>query len=307
MANSPGTGFGTYRNGIISLEVATTGRPYEKLFLNGKAVYNDYLGKNVQPAMFYIYDDVPMFWDAWDIADYHLESRRDPDWTNESAMTQVSTGPIVGCYKCPPVLATEAPSSYAIIDWKEDHKLLKVEFPMDVLNREATYDIQYGYVKRPTHINTSWDMAKYEVCGHNSTSRRYIQEAEVNRRAYELNLLASNNVHTTCYQSYWNNVMIPTLQNTNQIQLPANWVTTTSTAVVVEAVKVCAEITRTIVVRLYEANGGAADTTVNLGFTITAVRECNGLEDPADVVTRTGNSFVASFKPFQVRSFLVTF
>lgn len=56
--------------------------------------------------------------------------------------------------------------SYTQIDWKEDHKLIKVEFPMDVLSQEATYEIQYGFVKRPTHINTSWDMAKFEVCGH---------------------------------------------------------------------------------------------------------------------------------------------
>jgi alpha-mannosidase len=56
--------------------------------------------------------------------------------------------------------------SYTIVDWKEDHKMLKVEFPVDVLSRDATFEIQYGHAKRPTHMNTSWDMAKYEVCGH---------------------------------------------------------------------------------------------------------------------------------------------
>jgi len=43
--------------------------------------------------------------------------------------------------------------------------------------------------------------------------------------------------------------------------LPANWVTTDNDAVVVEAVKVCEELVRTIVVRLYESDGGTANAT----------------------------------------------
>jgi len=30
----------------------------------------------------------------------------------------------------------------------------------------ATYVIQFGHVRRPTHENTSWDKAKFEVYGH---------------------------------------------------------------------------------------------------------------------------------------------
>ncbi|CAG0925238.1 unnamed protein product [Notodromas monacha] len=52
------------------------------------------------------------------------------------------------------------------VDWKESHKILKAEFPLNVLARNATYEIQYGHVERPTHANTSWDWAKYEVVGH---------------------------------------------------------------------------------------------------------------------------------------------
>ena len=49
------------------------------------------------------------------------------------------------------------------IVWKECHKMLKVEFPINVRSHEATYEIQFGHVKRPTHFNTSWDQAKFEV------------------------------------------------------------------------------------------------------------------------------------------------
>lgn len=52
------------------------------------------------------------------------------------------------------------------IDWKESHILLKTAFPTDINADKATYDIQFGTVERPTHKNTSWDAAKFEVCAH---------------------------------------------------------------------------------------------------------------------------------------------
>ncbi len=52
------------------------------------------------------------------------------------------------------------------VDWKELHKMLRVSFPAEVRAREASFDIQYGYAKRPTHRNTGWELAKFEVCAH---------------------------------------------------------------------------------------------------------------------------------------------
>ena len=52
------------------------------------------------------------------------------------------------------------------VDWHESRRMLRVNFPVAVSAGEAAFEIQYGYVKRPTHSNTSWDMAKFEVVGH---------------------------------------------------------------------------------------------------------------------------------------------
>ena len=52
------------------------------------------------------------------------------------------------------------------INWKEAHILLKAAFPIDVHCDKATFDIQFGNVERPTHKNTSWDQARFEVCAH---------------------------------------------------------------------------------------------------------------------------------------------
>lgn len=51
-------------------------------------------------------------------------------------------------------------------DWQEEHVGIKVAFPVSVNASRATYEIQYGTVERPTHRNTSWDRARFEVCGH---------------------------------------------------------------------------------------------------------------------------------------------
>lgn len=52
------------------------------------------------------------------------------------------------------------------IDWKQSQILLKAAFPVDVVTNKCTCDIQFGNVERPTHNNTSWDEAKFEVCSH---------------------------------------------------------------------------------------------------------------------------------------------
>ena len=50
------------------------------------------------------------------------------------------------------------------VDWHETDTLLKVAFPVAVNSPRATYEIQYGHTERPTHYNTSWDLARFEVC-----------------------------------------------------------------------------------------------------------------------------------------------
>ena len=50
-------------------------------------------------------------------------------------------------------------------EWHEDRKMLRVAFPVAVFTEEASFDIQYGTIRRPTHRNTSWDAARFEVCG----------------------------------------------------------------------------------------------------------------------------------------------
>ncbi|WP_245954358.1 alpha-mannosidase [Paenibacillus flagellatus] len=52
------------------------------------------------------------------------------------------------------------------VEWRESHKMLRTSFPVAVKAAEASFDIQFGHLKRPTHRNTSWDFAKREKCAH---------------------------------------------------------------------------------------------------------------------------------------------
>lgn len=52
------------------------------------------------------------------------------------------------------------------VSWEESRKFLKVEFPVNIHSDFASYETQFGITKRPTHYNTNWDVAKFEVCHH---------------------------------------------------------------------------------------------------------------------------------------------
>jgi len=52
------------------------------------------------------------------------------------------------------------------VDWHQRHEFLKFEIPLNIHSDVATYETPFGHVQRPTHKNTTWDLAKFEVCGH---------------------------------------------------------------------------------------------------------------------------------------------
>lgn len=128
-----------------------------------------------------IFDDKPLYWQAWDVEVYHLESREElPLGTSEIVehgphMVSLITENKISEHSWIKTTISLAASidgqpSYiemaSEVEWRETMKFLKVEFPVDIVNTEASYETQYGIIRRPTHYNTSWDMAKFEVCCH---------------------------------------------------------------------------------------------------------------------------------------------
>ncbi|KAJ3260214.1 Alpha-mannosidase 2C1 [Chytriomyces hyalinus] len=139
---------------------------------NRESIAKDQLGN-----VFKIFEDIPTAWDAWDVEVYHLEK----GWDGAvGTATVLEAGPlrVVIGVKHPltplstieqKIILTAADAKVEFetkVDWHENRVILKVEFPLNVNCDVATYETQFGYIQRPTHYNTSWDLARFEVCGH---------------------------------------------------------------------------------------------------------------------------------------------
>jgi alpha-mannosidase len=123
-------------------------------------------------------EDLPNFWDAWDI-DRSYRMALAPVY-GEEKIEVIADGPIEAKVRVTRkfgqgslwtqdiILGCESKQIdfETTVVWNETHRLLKVAFPIDVNATEASYEIQGGYIRRSTHENTSWDEAKFEVCGH---------------------------------------------------------------------------------------------------------------------------------------------
>lgn len=151
------------------------------LSLFDKLAKREIIPEGQKANQFVIFDDKPLYWQAWDVEVYHLESRKEVtggetfisehtdhrvsvvtkyNISDKSSMTTtISLSAAMGGEQAYVEVSSE-------VDWHETMKFLKVEFPVDIRNTEASYETQFGIVKRPTHYNTSWDMAKFEVCCH---------------------------------------------------------------------------------------------------------------------------------------------
>jgi alpha-mannosidase len=123
------------------------------------------------------YEDRPHNFDAWDINNYYTEKSWEVD--DVQSITVTENGPVRGCIRVERKYLDSTivqylyfyPELYRIdirneIDWKEKQILLRAYLPVEIHSEEATFEIQYGNVKRPTHFNTSWDFAKFETCAH---------------------------------------------------------------------------------------------------------------------------------------------
>jgi alpha-mannosidase len=51
-------------------------------------------------------------------------------------------------------------------DWRDRRLLLKARFPLAVRADQATFECAFGVQHRPTHANTAWDAARFEVACH---------------------------------------------------------------------------------------------------------------------------------------------
>ncbi len=158
-------------NDLIRYEFAENGeiiRGFDKEY--GKEIIDAHTRGNI----FKLYIDHPNRCDAWDI-DYYYE-RQFVAGAVSAGPWSGGSGPVrqylefelrIGDSMIRQTVSLTADTKRLDFDtwadWHENRKMLRVTFNLTVNSQTAGYDIQYGFVKRPTHCNTSWDFAKFEV------------------------------------------------------------------------------------------------------------------------------------------------
>jgi alpha-mannosidase len=137
-----------------------------------------------------LHPDHPSRWDAWDLDEHYRhtgtrltgadEVRVDGDTVRVARRFGTSTvEQRIALHLGRIEIDTE-------VDWRERERVLKLAIDCDVHTDEARYETQFGYVVRPTHVNTSWDAARFEVCAHRWTlvTERGYGVALANRTTY---------------------------------------------------------------------------------------------------------------------------
>ncbi len=280
------------------------------------------LAENTRGNVFQLFEDKPMWHDAWDIDLFYQEKQNEITALDSVEITE--KGPLqftmkqvlhseksqitqwIHFYHESPEIRFETE-----VDWRDRNQLLKVAFPVDVHASEASYDIQFGNVKRPTHWNTSWDYARFETVGH--------QWADLSEKNYGVSLLndskygydikdstirltllkaagypdpdADLGIHQFTYSLYphqgdfldgetvqaaWelNN---PIFTSNGKIETFSLF-QVTNPYVMIDSVKQ-AEDGNGFILRLHEFAGTHGEVTFNSDYTITSITECNLLEE----------------------------
>ncbi|GAA2856804.1 alpha-mannosidase [Paenarthrobacter ilicis] len=262
-----------------------------------------------------LFRDTPNEWDAWDIEEFYRRNVTPLTDADAIHLERTDHGVVVvvrrsvGSSTMVQRISLDAgAASLGIstsVDWQEREKMLKIAFPLDVRANHSASETQFGHVFRPTHTNTSWETAKFEICAH-----RWIQVAEpgygvavTNSSSYGHDVTRAvrtdGGTTTTVRTSLLRSARFPdpdadrgehtlelsirpaatiadAVEEGYRTNLKPRFVTGASPvapllavsnpAVVVEAVKLAEDGSGDVIVRLYESLGQRSSAVVTAGF-----------------------------------------
>lgn len=298
------------------------------------------------------FEDKPMNYDNWDIDIFYQEKMWAVD--DVQSIEVVERGPVRSALKIERKFSDSIIVQHmyvyndiaridfkTYVDWKEHQVLLKTAFPIEINTNKATYEIQYGNVERPTHHNTSWDVARFEVAGQKwadlsegdfgvslLNDSKYghdikdgVMRLTLIKSGIEPNLTTDQEEHFFTYSIYphggdWreantvqmaymlNNPVETKFEDAHEGKLPKclSMVKVDKDNVIVEVVKK-AEDNDDIIVRMYECYNKRTKVSVEFFKDLKGVVECNLMERDLEEIAYDKNSFNFEIKPYEIKSF----
>ena len=333
-------------NGILRVVIAANGCLESVFDLRAN---REVLAEGQFGNVLHLHDDRPNNYDAWDIDLFYNEQCIDLLGVQSVEVTDAHQ--LRACVRVVRefgksrvtqtiVLRANSPriDFETEVDWFEDHKLLKAAFPVAIRSARATYEIQYGHTERPTHSNTTWDMARFEVCAQKwaDLSEGDYGVALLNECKYghdiagnviRLSLLrspvspdptADRGHHRFTYS------LLPhpgdfrsgrVIEEAYALNLPLSWVSTLAHAgsmpsegslfsvdrqgITIEAIKK-AEREEAIIVRLYESHGTRGTFTLKTPLPFIKVERADLMERSLGEVPLQGGALTLPILPFEI-------
>jgi alpha-mannosidase len=295
-----------------------------------------------------LYQDMPVNWEAWDVDPFHLETREDCPPAHEAHVVSDTALRVEIAFEHRIGDASSGTQTIRLdadarriefgwsLDWHEAQKILKVRFPVDVRSPNATYEMQFGAVERPTHYTTKHDLARFEVPGH--------RFADLSEHGFGVTLLSESKygystfgnvlrmsllrapkmpdpesdmgAHRFAYALYphagrWQDGGV--VGEALDFNAPLVWARASleslfaidTTDLVLDTVKL-AEREDALVLRLYEAHGARGRARIALGVDVASVVRANLLEDPeGGALVLADGSVELDYRPFEIITLLL--
>ncbi|WP_221585017.1 glycoside hydrolase family 38 C-terminal domain-containing protein [Microbacterium sp. G2-8] len=168
-------------NDLLRVTVSSAGLLTSAIDL---ATGRDAIPAGAEANLLQLHQDFPNLWDAWDVDRFYRNRVTDLRGVDElRADTGEDGAAVVTIRRSFSESSVEQtlvlrPGSRTVefaqsTDWHETEKFLKLAFPLDIQAEHTAAETQYGYAKRVTHTNTSWEAAKFETSMH-----RFVQVEE---------------------------------------------------------------------------------------------------------------------------------
>lgn len=308
------------------------------------------LAKGERGNVLQMFEDKPMAHEAWDIDIFYQEKMREVK--DLQSVELIEDGNIKAVirfkYKYMNTTISQDMIVYANsnridfktnVDWREKKQLLKVAFVVDIRSTMATYDVQFGNVKRPTHWNTSWDRARFE-----SVAQQWVDLSERNYGVSLLNnckyghdikdnvmrlTLLKSATHpdpvqdqgeqnftysllphsgdfidgNTVKHAYELNQPLKSIKGMLKSEVKKQLFKFNDTNILVDAIKK-AEDEDMIIIRFHDYSGSRQNVSIDSDYEITGWMETNLMEKPIENL-RNENSINVVVNPYEIKTLMI--